>query len=139
MDADESLLREKKENNSVDDFNEFFEFLNMQTEKSAVSGEPCKYLGSNVVCPGKDSNCLQTKTKHCLLYKGYEENGGVVRYFIHQIKKLKDKGEDISDLVDDVKAVRLNIINEKYMEVNSCLNSLNEKIENRIKEDVLSS
>ncbi len=68
---------------------DFLKSLHKETEKMAVFGEPCIHIG---LCPVKDTNCLETKTKHCIIYKRFQK-----------FDKLIDKYSDLENLDNQLK------------------------------------
>jgi len=85
-------------------YDQIMDFLRPEITKAYVTGKFCRHANSHkVTCPGGDPNCLESKEQNCVLSKRYNRVRKATRSFIHEInpkiKKLRNKGNDVSQLV----------------------------------------
>lgn len=103
----------------------FWNLMVAETEKAKVGGEPCIY---DWKCSGTDLNCLDTKTKHCTLYRMFGAYSRRADHFEGKIREAKEQSRDVSQLVYYVELARDRISEEKFRNVRIYFGIINRKL-----------
>lgn len=125
-----TIGEEEKEQNKQA-YIDFWKLMVAEAEKARVGGEPCEY---DEICSGRDLNCLNTKTKHCILYRMISTSSKRADYFEGRIREAKKQGKDVSQLAYYVDLARNRISKQKFRNARIYLGIVKRKL-NELEKD----